>query len=216
MNMKIANRFSLLLLVIPVVALVTWSVMTKTATNGKDSSLRAMSSIEQKAPKALKDPCWFITLEDKSIPYEIISKREDRQMRGYPNEISLSEAVRIFNEEKQCVSSLVPYPPLTEDELIAAIVAGPDHAFTENTWQSQKDALWKVATQKVMPKGALLIATTGSRVQESPLKPDGTIRAEGISIILRLGLENQNYGDTLKPEQSFVIRRTYFKIEVIR
>jgi hypothetical protein len=56
------------------------------------------------------------------------------------------------------------------------------------------------------------IATTGPRVQKSPLRPEGTVKAVGISIALHLGLENYEYGQILKPEQRFVIRRTYFKV----
>lgn len=82
--------------------------------------------------------------------------------------------------------------------------------------RSQKDALWKIAKGKVMPKGSLLVAWTGSRVQESPLRPNGTIRAEGITIVLLVGLEDHDYGKILKPEQSFIIRKTYSKVETIR
>jgi len=213
--MKIANRFYLLL-IIPIIALIAWAILSRVATSEKADHSNYMNVKKQGQRDLPKDPCWFVTLNDKSIPYEVISKREDQKMHGYPEKIPLNEAIRIFNEEKQCISALAPYPPLTEDELIAAIVAGPDNVLSGDARQFQEDLLWKIATQKVMPKGALLIATTGSRVQESPLRPDGTIRAEGISIVLRLGLENHEYGQILKPEQTFVIRRTYFKVETIR
>jgi len=164
----------------------------------------------------VKDPCWFMTLKDKSITYEEIKKRQDKEMYGYPTETPLSEAIITFNEEKQCSGLLAPYPPLTEDELIAAIVAGTDHGIQGEVLRSQKDALWKIAKGKVMPKGSLLVAWTGSRVQESPLRPNGTIRAEGITIVLLVGLEDHDYGKILKPEQSFIIRKTYSKVETIR
>ena len=47
-------------------------------------------------------------------------------MYGYPTEIPMSRAISIFNEETRCKTPYKDYPPLTEDELIAAIVAGPD------------------------------------------------------------------------------------------
>lgn len=214
--MKITNELSLLLLVIAAATPVRWVILSRTATDGKAAYSNGMNEERQGQRNLPKDPCWFVTLNDKSIPYEMISKREDREMRGYPEDIPLSEAIRIFNEEKQCLSALAPYPPLTQDELIASIVAGPDNGLAGEALKFQKDILWKIATQKVMPKGTLLVSITGSRVQESPLRLNGTIRAEGISIVLRFGLENHEYGQILRPEQTFVIGRTYFKVETIR
>lgn len=214
--MKTASRFYWLLLGVSVITLITWLARFAMTTSSKTNSLTLLNSNEQRQGQSQRDPCWFITLKDQSIPYEMISKRQEREMHGYPTEIPLSEAIRIFNEEKQCVNALASYPLLTEDELIAAIVAGPDYVTSGEAWQSQKDALWKVVTRKVMPKGSLLLAITGSRIQESPLRPDGTIRAEGISIVIRLGLETYEPGQVIKPEQSFVVRRTFFRVETIR
>ena len=174
---------------------------------------RSMSTVEQATPK---DPCWFMTLRDKSIPYSVIKEREDRELHGYPKDIRLSEAIRVFNEEKQCNGLLAPFPPLTEDEVIAAIVAGPDHGNRGEVWRAQKDAFWKIAADRLMPKGSLLVAEAGYRIQDSPLRPQGTIEAKGIRISLLLGLEAMEHGSLLRPEQTLVIRKTYTRIEVIR
>jgi hypothetical protein len=196
-------KFYALLITISTIALFAGVITSIAIKSGKDT-------------KYQRDPCWFIDLKDKSVPYDVISKREAREMRGYPEDIPLSEAIKIFNEEKQCVSDWASYPPLTEDELIAAIVAGQANILIGEAKKYQENILWKIATKKVMPKGTLLYVQTGPRVQESPLRPEGTIRAIGISIELRLGLENYEYGQGLKPEQIFLIRRTYFKVETIK
>src|SRR5262249_8830086 len=128
-------------------------------------------------------------------------------MYAYPKQLPLSEAIRVFNEEKQCSSMLAPYPPLTENELIAPIVAGPDGGKEGQVWRTQRDAFWRIATEKVMPKGSLLVADGGYRIQESPLRPSGTIEARGIRITLLVGLENHQHGALLRPEQSLVIRK---------
>jgi hypothetical protein len=216
--MKIANKFKFyfLPLIVPTIALVAGIILSRAMIPGKANHSNHMNAKNQGQRDLPRNPCWFIDLKDKSIPYEVIMKRQDRKMRGYSEDIPLSEAIRIFNEEKQCVDALASYPPLTEDELIAAIVAGPDNILTGDALRFQKDILWKIATRKIMPKGSLLVANTGSRVQESPLRPEGTIQAVGITISLHLGLENHEYGQRLKPEQRFVIRRTYFKVETIR
>ena len=67
-----------------------------------------------------------------------------------------------------------------------------------------------------MPKGALLVVDSGGRVQESPLRPFGTIQAKGITITLFLGLEKSEHGHVARPEQTLLVRKTYSKIENIR
>ena len=170
----------------------------------------------QAQSKTPKDPCWFMSLKDESIPSEMIEKRQNRETYGYPTEIPLAEAIRIFNEETQCKAAYKGYPPLTEEELIAAIVAGADYGKQGAVWLAQRDALWKIASRKVMPKGSLLVVESGGRVQESPLRPEGTIQANGIRITLLLGLEKSEHGHVAKPEQTLIVRKVYSNVEIVR
>ena len=163
-----------------------------------------------------KDPCWFMALKNGSFTSEMLEKRNNREMYGYPTEIPLTEAIRIFNEETQCKALYKDYPPLTEEELIAAIVAGADYGKQGKIWLAQRDALWKIAARKVMPKGALLVVDSGGRVQESPLRPRGTIQSKGITITLFLGLETSAHGHIARPEQTLIVRKTYSKIEIVK
>jgi hypothetical protein len=215
--MRLAHKLSLLLPVTLATALLTWSMWSTIITSGKTFSPGILSMSNQEQSKPAKDPCWFKTLKDKSIPYEEIKKRQDMETHGYPTEIPLGEAIRIFNEEKQCSELYAQYPPLTEDEMIAAIVGGPDYGKQGEVWLAQKDALWKIASDKMMPKGSLLVVESGGRAQESPLSPVGTVVAKGIRITLLLGLdESGKHGRILKPEQTLVVRKTYSKVEIIR
>ena len=208
--MKATNKFYPLSMGAIVCALAIWSGWPKVRT-----PVVTVSRQEQSKPG--KDPCWFMTLRDKSIPYEEIEKRQDREMLGYPGEIPLGEAIRIFNEEKQCSGLLAPYPALAEDEVIAAIVSGPDPGKQGAIWLAQKDALWEIASKKVMPKGSLFVAEAGYQAQESPLRPWGTVASEGIRISLLLGLDKDHeHGRLLKPEQALVIRKTYSKVKIVQ
>jgi hypothetical protein len=136
---------------------------------------------------------------------------------GYPHELPLTEAIEIFNKENQCEPMFASYPPLTESELIAAVVAGADDGNQGTIWRAQKDILWKIASSKQMPKGALLVARSGGREIDTPINPNGTIAARGITIALLLDLDDSEDGilKPRKPEQAFVIRKTYFAVETI-
>jgi hypothetical protein len=207
------------LAIVVLTLLVTSAAWMFRARLGKPGNAKSQNTVKKKEAvqrQSPRDPCWFksLNLEDESITYLDIKERDDRELHGYPKEIPLSEAIRIFNEEKDCYDWMAPYPPLTEDELIAAIVAGPGCVIPEESLRIQKDALWKIATRRMMPKGSLLVWWTGSLVQESPLRPYGTIKAEGLSIAIHLGLENWEPGTMFKPEQVFVIRNTYYKVVI--
>src|SRR5829696_5304429 len=100
--MKNAKRLYFSLLIASVIISATWLVGANITSSGKVDSPGSGNMNEQSKPP--KDPCWFMSLKDDSIPYEQIKERQDREMNGYPTEIPLSEAIRIFNEEKQCVT----------------------------------------------------------------------------------------------------------------
>ncbi|HLL75100.1 MAG TPA: hypothetical protein VK421_07515 [Pyrinomonadaceae bacterium] len=215
--MKYVQKPYLLLIVLLAIALATWPIWSNITTSGRAFFLGIVSMSKQEQDKPAKDPCRFMTLKDKSIPYEESERRQDMEIYGYPTETPLTEAIRMFNEQKQCSGLYAQYPPLTEDELIAAIVAGPDYGKQGEIWLAQKDVLWKIASEKVMPKGSLLFVESGGRVVESPLRPFGTVAAKGIRITLLLGLDKSNDpGRILKPEQTLIIRKTYSKVETIR
>jgi hypothetical protein len=193
-------------------AAVTWAGIMP---SGRSNRGGAGNMDIQDKSKRPKDPCWFLLKEGGDWTYEMYWKRQQREMQGYPSDIPLAEAIRIFNEEKQCNPTLAPYPLLTENEVVAAIVAAGGYE-TFGVWQAQKDMLFKIAKDKVMPKGSLIVAGAGANIQESPLRPRGEIKAKGISIAIFLGMENHEYGQELKREQIFEIRRTYFSVDTIK
>lgn len=67
-----------------------------------------------------------------------------------------------------------------------------------------------------MPKGSLLVVESGGRVQESPLRPEGTIVAKGIRITLLLQLERNEHGHIARPDQTLIVRKTYSKVETVK
>lgn len=172
------------------------------------------------------DPCWFRTRAgmesaDEGIPgrsWEILEKIRDRQLFGFKEETPISEAVRIFNlEEIQCRPYFKEYPPLTEDELIAAIIVGVNQNKRGTVFHEERDALWRIVTKRMMLKGSLLRADQGGNIQESPLAPWGTINAKGIEIYLHLGADKNGRADLGAPindEEKLIIRKTFYGIEI--
>jgi hypothetical protein len=96
----------------------------------------------------------------------------NREIYGYPAATPLAEALRVFNSEEKCVEFRGTIPPLTEDEVVAAIVAGPTYG-REEIWQSQQKSLWEIAVHKRLPRGSLLTAESGSCAYDSPLDKGG-------------------------------------------
>jgi hypothetical protein len=104
---------------------------------------------------SLVDPCWFMSAKGfESVPETVMKSRQDREMYGYPEDISLEKALLIFNEEEKCFQG--PNIPLTENELLASLGTSPDYG-SEDLFGVQKDKLSKILSKGVLPKGSLLV-----------------------------------------------------------
>ena len=100
--------------------------------------------------------------------------------------------MKIFNEEESCDTRLAEYPALTEDEVIAATVAGPGYGPWGEVWHAQKDTLWKIAKDRVLPKGSLLVATSAPNVQESPSDPAEILRVKVFRLLYSWDFKTTN------------------------
>ena len=171
--MKTVNRLYVLVLLVSIIALVAWLLPAPQTISAKADPPAAIEPRQPGQIDQATDLCRFMKLYDR--PFKEIEERFNWEMYGYPAELPLSEAIGLFNREKQCSPLYAEHPLLTEEELIAAIVAGPDAGKQGAIWLAQKDALWKIASQKMMPKGARLVASTGgsrSRVASSSSRHD--------------------------------------------
>lgn len=166
------------------------------------SSAQATNMKLQEQDKKSNNPCWFRTREGlESASYEMIKKRQDREMYGYETDIPISEGTRMFNEELQCSPLFRMYPALTEEDLIGAIVAKTDSGSQEEVAKAQKDILWKIATDKKLPKASLLHFGGGE---------------EGMVVYLSLQIDSVHGHKAIKPEQIFVIRKDISGVEVVK
>ena len=159
-------------------------------------------------------PCWFLSPGDfDTVPYHIVRQRQQMEDYGYPEDMPLSDAIKIFNEKQQCSSPYKSFPPLTEEELTAAILAGPDYGKQGDVWLAQKDTLWGIITKKMMPKGSLLVMESGGRALDSPFSKEA-VEAKGIRISLLLELDKNNRLESiLKPMQVLVIRKSVIGVQ---
>jgi hypothetical protein len=136
------------------------------------------------------------------------AERMKRESRGYETDIPLAEALRIFNAELKCYSYWASLPPVTEEEIVANAIGGPDYG-NEPKWQLQKQVLDQISTRKIMPKGALLVAESGGCQTLAPPGPQTCVR--GLKIYLFFGLDKVPREEA-KPEQIVLIRKTYFDV----
>lgn len=170
------------------------------------------AALAQVKKPGVTNPCWFVDYKDVPVGYEEMMARRDREVYGEAREIPLNEAIKTYNTEHICRSN--PYPPLTEDEFLAAIVASADYGKQGEIAIRQEKVLQEILSMKMLPKGSLIVSERGGRELESPLNPRGAVQAKGIRITLLLGMDKNNrMENVLKPEQALVIRKIFSGVE---
>lgn len=184
------------------------------------NNLKQKESMETENKGSLEnqEPCRFDTREGSESANQIsVKQRQDRKIYGYEAEIPLSEAVNIFNEELKCSPLYKMFPPLSEEEVIGAIVGGADFGGQNDTRVAQSETLWKVAVERKLPKSSLLSFSGKSRTIDSPLSPNGIIDSNGIRITLILGIDDKNgLHETLNSDQIFIIRKSFSGFEEVK
>lgn len=158
--------------------------------------------------------CWFLTSKGHdTVSTKIMEARQNREIFGYPNDLPISEALRIFNEEQKCSKNFIS--ELTEDEILSAVALPLDYG-SESNWPFQKDILRSVLVTRKLPKGSLLVNEGGGIYQSQITGSNGEITVKGQRIYLFLHLhENPRASQELKDEQIFLIKKALFGVEGI-
>lgn len=200
-RLSIALAAIVLIAVGTVVSIYTGKVVLSQSARqpGQKSDLtRAKNCIFQQSPEVIDSS------DELTAAFKIHMARETY---GYPRDIPVAEALSIINAELQCYSAWAALPPVTEKELFAMAVAGPD--YTEQ-WSHEKDrALKQIASSKMMPKGSLFTAESGG-CDFGP-RPREQTCTDGLKIYLFLGLDkNPRATEPLKSDQIVLVRKTYF------
>lgn len=175
-------------------------------TESQKNNQQAGSNDRRKVCVFMESPEVIDSSEELSRAFK---ERMSRESRGYETDISLREALRIFNSELQCYTYWASLPPLTEEEIIANVIGGPDYG-NERKWQVQKDTLKQIASKRIMPKGALLVAESGGC--QTLVVPGPQTCVKGLKIYLFIGLD-KTPRELVTPEQIILIRKTYFGVE---
>jgi hypothetical protein len=217
------KRISLVVAIVIIMACLTWGIsLTKNRYSRPDRSSSTSEANKQQATQ--NNPCWFNLPEgiektrEGQLAYE---KRMRRETFGYPEDIALSEAVRIFNEEAFCGGADPKRLPLTEEEVLAGAVdemskggtepVAPSLTVTSPERQAAIEKIWK---DKMMPKGSLLVYEGYYDLFDENKPEEGTITVNCWKIYLYLNLDkNPREGGFLKPDQICLIRKSCFGAE---
>ena len=159
------------------------------------------------------DPCWFLTSKGfDTVAPEVVRKRQDREDKGYPTEISLTDAVNIFNEEQKCYPSFSQLSPLTPDEIVAASLSSPDYT-TEINWEKQKAHVNEIIVKRTLPVGSLLVSESGPCTTYSSLGT-GEICTKGQAIYLFWDLDKTSrMSGKISPQNVLLIRKVFSGFE---
>ena len=149
---------------------------------------------------------------------EAYGKYKNFMKYGYPNDVSLSQAVKDLND---CVSDKEE-SPLTENEVIAAIMGGGEVSGALSDPQAVQADFEKILYKRLFPKGAKFEISKTTEVSlndEDAGKLRTAFKASKITIkrwviTLYRGLDkNPLEGEPLAPGQTFVIRKRYYGFE---
>lgn len=171
------------------------------------------SKTTQQPAQSTTDPCVFkMSPEaiDASPQLSAAFKvRSERELHGYPQDIPIAEALKIFNAEMRCYSFWASLPPLTEEEVIANMVAGADY-----TGGGPDQSVFRsIARNRVLPKGSLLAAEPGGCDSELA---KSQICVKGLKIYLFFDLDKKPRGpEVLDTKQVVLLRKTYFGTEMV-
>jgi hypothetical protein len=209
--MTITKKICLILPLFFTLTLIAIFCLSKLKSAGQSFEVYSQEITGQDSNLHPNDPCGFRIDVKKPVANTHFLEKQRRETFGYQQELSLTQAVQIFNDDLQCYPQQAIFPRLTEGEVVAAIVAGSDYG-TKQSWELQKSTLSKIVLEKKMPKGSLLISTGGGRAIDYPLGSDKAfaVEAKGQRIYIFLGLDTRpNNGDeVMKPDQFFLIRKS--------
>ena len=179
-------------------------VSTKRANGSKSTQQPAQST---------GDPCVFKmspeTIDASPQLSAAFKARSERELRGYPQDTPVAEALKIFNAEMRCYSFWASLPPLSEEEVIANMVAGADYT----GGGPSQEVFRGIAKTRVLPKGSLLVAEPGGCDSELA---KSQICVKGLKIYLFFDLDKKPRGpEVLDSKQVVLLRKTYFGTEPV-
>ena len=153
------------------------------------------------------DPCLFLKYTAENAGDHRLRERQTREIVGFASDVAMSDALTIFNAELKCFPGV--YDPLSEDEVIASISAGPDYG-AEGLLTTRRDELLRIIKNRRMPKGSLFVSE-GDLTYSSFVLP-GEVAVKGHRIYLFLGLDKTpRESNLLNPDQIFMIRKKFIK-----
>ena len=208
-------KFSIALVIIVLGLSSVWFLFsTKFNVKEQLNSIKSRLTLApQFTEKQLDDPCWYTSFESiESVGAEKLMRRQNLMMYGYENEITLAEAVQLFNRELSCSPIFKEYPPLTEEEVIAAIIGRSNR---NNSPDLLEDKFELIVREKKLPKASLLYFGGGGIIGDDAGNPLYKIKPKGITIYLVLDLDPVNGHKGLKQNQLLLIRQIYTGVEPI-
>lgn len=167
------------------------------------------------------DPCWYrdakIFDASSDAKKEQWLERQQEMRFGFKVPTALADAISLLNSEMKCHPLRRDQAPLTEEEVIAAIVAGVNQNSRSTVHTKERDVFWQIAAKRELPKGTILDARVGANMSGSPLAPNGFVRTTGIEVFLQINAD-KNGRDELpvqpEPQEYLVIRKLFSKVTI--
>jgi hypothetical protein len=205
--------FTVLILSVPAIAASIFLMKVKPSQSGNAQQRAKEGNIMDPIanfPCIKFDPTAPNRSKEQEVAY---LKYQDFMLYGYPTDVPLSQAIKEFNA---CFSEKEE-SPLTENEVIAALIEGDDTKVTPSNPEAVVADLKKIIFNRLFPKGAMFVS---DGTTERRLDDEGSRAAFNASkiiikrwvITLYRGLDRNPLAGTepFEPGQVFVIRKRYY------
>jgi hypothetical protein len=210
--------FAIIILAVPVLASSILFMKGRSIQRGRSQQITKEGKFMEPAanfPCINFDPTAPGLSKEQQEAYE---KYQNIIQYGYPTDVPLSQAVKEFND---CATSKEE-SPLTENEVIAAIIGGAEIPETWSDPKAIQSDFEKILYKRLFPKGARFEISRTTEISlndEDSRELRAAFNAPKITlkrwvITLYRGLDKKPIeGTPLAPGQAFVIRKRYYGVE---
>jgi hypothetical protein len=155
-------------------------------------------------PRTTDSPCAFWIDTSNPKVNDAFLEKQYREQYGHKKEISLREAIQLFNDDLRCYPNLAAFAPLTEDEFINAVAKTIE--IDKSTSPNDRSlVLGKVLSDRNLPKGSAIVSRNRIGKFDRNTEPN---EQQKLRVYLEIGLDiNPDIGGSRLSDRQLILIR---------